>query len=145
MAGPFPQADFVFELSTDGAAFTAYTAQSIQVTPGGGELARGSVNTAGRVAPYLTRGKKGIQSWTVRALYTTGGSELFPIVKGYYTNRTQIWMRWSPEGTASGSRRTEIGPGYIVSCPEPAGDANSGDPMAVEFSMEGEDEVTDTW
>ena len=145
MSGPFPGSDYVLELSTDGSSYTAYTAHSMSVSPGGGERASGGANVAGREAPYVTAGNKNPGTWTFRVLYTTGAAELWEIARGFYQNKTKVWARYSPEGTASGSDRTVYGPGYITNCPRPEGDASSGDPMAVEFSMMGEDEGDETW
>ncbi len=145
MAGPFPQSDFEIELSTDGSAFTSYAAQAVSVTPGGGERARGETHVAGRDVPYITTGKRSAMDYTIRVMYTTGASELWAKVRGYYLNKTQIWVRYSPEGGASGETRITIGPGDVASCPPPPGDASSGEAMALEFNFVGEDEADDTY
>lgn len=145
MAGPFPQSDFEVELSTNGTTYTAYSAQAITVTPGGGTRARGVTYVAGRDIPYITTGKRSAMEYTVRVLYTTGAAELYLKVRGYYLNKTQIWMRYSPEGGGSGDQRITIGPGLVESCPPPAGDAGSGDAMALEFTFVGEDEADDVY
>lgn len=144
MPGPFPQSDFQLELSTDGVSYTTYDAQAISVTPGGGERARGVTHTAGRDVPYITHGKRSAMEYTVRVLYTTGASDLYTNVRGRYLNKTTTYLRYSPEGGASGDNRITVGPGQVESCPPPAGDAGSGDAMALEFMLVGEDESDDS-
>jgi len=143
MAGPFPQSDFQLEVSTDDTSYTTHDAQAISVTPGGGERARGEAYVAGRDVPYITTGKRSPMEYTVRVLYTTGGSELYADIRARYLNKTATYLRYSPEGGAVGDKRITIGPGLISACPPPAGDAGSGDPMALEFVMIGEDESDD--
>lgn len=145
MAGPFPQSDFELELSENGTTFTSYDSQAISVTPGGGERARGETHVAGRDVPYITQGKRSAMEYTVRVLYTSGASELYPKVRGYYLNKTQVWLRYGPEGSTAGETRITIGPGLIGSCPPPSGDAGSGDALALEFTFIGEDESDDTY
>jgi hypothetical protein len=144
MAGPFPMSDFEIELSPDGTNWTAYSTHAQSVTPGGGERARGEAFTAGRDVPYITTGKRNAMEYTVRVLYTTGPADLYTVVRGYYLNKSETWLRYSPEGGASGDNRITIGPGLITTCPPPAGDAGSGDAMALEFTLVGEDESDDT-
>lgn len=82
--------------------------------------------------------------YTIRVLYTTGGSDLYTNARGRYLNKTTTYVRYSPEGGASGDNRITVGPGLITQCPPPVGDAGSGDPMALEFVLVGEDESDDT-
>jgi hypothetical protein len=82
--------------------------------------------------------------YTVRALYTTAGADLYTNARNRYLNKTVTYLRYSPEGGASGDNRITIGPGFIEACPPPVGDAESGDPMALEFVLIGEDESDDT-
>lgn len=145
MAGPFPPSEFEFEISTNGSSYTSYAAGAIQVTPGGGERPIGSAHVASRGNPYVTSGKKAASSYSVRVLYLTGGSDLYTIARGYYLNNTKIWLRYGPEGSASGSVRITIGPGYIGALLPPPGDSGSGDPMALEFSFDAEGESDDTY
>ena len=145
MAGPFPQSDFEIELSTDGSAFTAYAAQAVSVTPGRGERARGVTHVAGRDVPYITTGKRSAMEYNIRVLYTTGAAELYLKARGYYLNKTEIWVRYGPEGNVAGMQRITIGPGLITACPPPAGDAGSGDALALEFMFVGEDESDDVY
>ncbi len=144
MAGPFPQSDFQLEVSTDDAAYTTHDLQAISVTPGGGERARGEAYVAGRDVPHITTGKRSPMEYTVRVLYTTGGSDLYTDIRARYLAKTITYLRYSPEGGASGDKRVTVGPGLISQCPPPAGDAGSGDPMALEFVMIGEDESDDS-
>jgi hypothetical protein len=141
MAGPFPSSDFQVELSTDDAAYTTYDAHAISVTPGGGERARGTVHVAGRDVPYITHGKRSAMEYTVRVLYTTAGADLYVNARARYLAKTTTYLRYSPEGGGQGDKRVTVGPGTIESCPPPQGDAGSGDPMALEFLLVGEDEA----
>ncbi len=143
MAGPFPQSDFQVEMGTDDISYTTYDAQAVSVTPGGGERARGEAYVAGRDVPFVTQGKRSPMEYTVRVLYTTAGADFYVDARARYLGKTVTYLRYSPEGGASGQKRMTIGPGFIASCPPPVGDAGAGDPMALEFVLVGEDEADD--
>lgn len=144
MAGPFPMSDFQVEISTDDISYTVHDTEAISVTPGGGERARGVAFVAGRDVPYVTTGKRSLMEYTVSVLYTNTASDFYDDIRTRYLNKTTTYLRYSPEGGASGDNRVTIGPGLIESCPPPAGDAGSGDPMSMEFLLIGEDESDDT-
>lgn len=138
------KSNFVVEVSTDGSAWTNISGQSASVTPGGGDQHTGEQNTADGNAPVVTASNKvAAKTIEVNCLYTETSGEAWKVVTARYEGSAKtIYLRYSPEGGASGDERftcaDDAGTAAavpIVNCQHPEGDASTGDPLMFTFSV----------
>lgn len=148
MGGPFPQSDFIFSVAEDSAgspgSWTEFSVDAVSFTPSGGERTSGSVHTAGRDYPHVTAGKRNAVTWAINILYKTAGADLYPVLRAYFEAKTKLWLQYVPAQEAGDDFGFQIGPGYLVNVPPPAGTASSGESFAVEASLlaEQDEQVT---
>jgi hypothetical protein len=144
MAGPFSGSEFLIKIAPDNdgspGTYTDFSVDAASFTPSGGERASGSIHTAGRATPHVTTGKKQAVNVTINVLYKTGASDLFKTLRGYFDNNTRFWIQYIPALQTGDDTGFNYGPGYLTSCPAPAGDASTGDSLALEVAgiFEGE-------
>jgi hypothetical protein len=74
---------------------------------------------------------------TVRCVYTEGGLDPYAIVLPPLENHTVLQVRWSPYGGQVGEKQytTNLTHSHVINCPPPAGEAGSGDPIMLEFTV----------
>lgn len=148
MGGPFPQSDFVFSVAQDSGgspgSYTDYSVDSVSFTPSGGERTSGSIHTAGRDVPHVTAGKRNAVTWTINILYKTGVTDLYPVLRGFFENKTILWMQYVPAPEAGDDSGYEIGPGVLTNVPPPAATASAGDALAVEATFLAEEDTFTT-
>jgi hypothetical protein len=80
---------------------------------------------------------------TVRIVYTEGGIDPYAIVLPPLENHTVFQVRWSPYGGQAGEKQytTNLTHSHVISCPAPSGEAGSGDPIMLEFTVRTSDIV----
>jgi len=139
------RSNFQVEVSTDGTAWTDISGAAASVTPSGGEQHIGEQNTADGEAPVVTGSNKvASRTLEVNCLYTeTSGEAWKTVVARYNGSAKTIYMRYSPEGGASGDQlftcADDAGSAFaapIVNCLPPEGDASTGDPLMFTFSVQ---------
>ena len=140
--GAEARAGYKIEASVNGSSWTDISGQSNTVTVDGGDQITGEQNTADGQAPVVSPSNKVEASTvTVSCLYTETAGEAWRVVRDRYigTDKT-IYLRYSPKGGATAERRYVCANDAntavavpIKSCPLPAGDASSGDPLMFEF------------
>lgn len=139
------RAGFKIEVSTDASSWTDISGQANNVSVDGGEQLTGSVHTADGRAPIVTGANKSEAiTVTCSCVYTETASQAWRLVKDRYDGAAMtIAVRYSPRGGASAERRyvtaNDAGTAIvvpIVNCIVPEGDADSGDALMFEFSVE---------
>lgn len=128
-------ANMEVEYSTDGTTYTDFSGFASAVEPDGGERKVGKGFTFDGDTPLLVKGKRESIALKVKAVYTEGASEIFEIVRAAYEAGSDFWLRYSPAGGATGDFQYTA-KGIITSAPYPMGEAESEDPIMLEFEME---------
>jgi len=128
--------DCKVETSTDGSTWTDISGYASSVAVDGFERAQGEAYTFDGDYPIVGTGKMQRGTVTVRIAYTEGESDPFKAAWDAYEGNTQLQVRYWPEGGETG----EFGfytdtDSRIVAPPTVAGEANSADPIMVEFQV----------
>lgn len=128
--------DVKVEVSIDsGSNYTDISGSFTKIGISGGERKTGEKNTADGDTPIVTAGKRASLDVTVDIVYSEATGDPTSIVRSAYENVTPIIVRWSPKGGTSTNMRYTTNAGVITSQPYPAVDAESGDPMAISFTI----------
>lgn len=121
-------------------------ATSIAVS--GGDRATGEVNVFCDERPIVRAGKKASQDVTVRYVYTEEAVDTGP----FETIREwddavggEIWLRYFPLGRTEGNFVFETGQAILTTFLDPGGEAGSGDPVLVEFTVKTEQLTKTAW
>lgn len=128
--------DALIEYSTNGSDYTDISGYANSVTVSGGELQTGNAFTFDGDHPIIKAGKFNPITVDVDILFTESSTGAYGVLRGYFEAKTQIYLRWSPDGGAGGDRRFTTSIGYITNMPIPGGTAEGGDPLAVSMSFE---------
>lgn len=121
--------------STNGSSWTEFSGFASQVSIGGGDRQSGSKFTFDGDTAIITRGKREPIEVTVSVVYTEGASDIFEIVRAAYENGTDLYVRWLPKGNTTGNFQFSTSAGIAKSVPYPVGEAGSGDPAGIEFTV----------
>ncbi len=122
------------EVSTDGTTWTDISGFATAVELGGGERQTGTAFTFDGDTAIIRGGKREPLEVTVRVVYTEGASDPAETVRAAYENGTDLYIRWSPKGGASGDALFTTDAAVVTTPPYPAGEAGSGDPVVIEFT-----------
>lgn len=121
------------EISVDaGSTWVDISGQTNAVMPEGGDREVGEFFDAANDTPTLGAGKRGSINITTRVKYTETGGEGFAILESAYENATEILIRWSPRGGASGQHLYTSDAGYVKTHKYPGQEVQSGDPLRAE-------------
>ena len=123
------------EVSTDGTTWTDISGFANSVEIGGGDRQTGEVYTFDGDTAIITTGKREPLEITVKAVYTEGANDPFEVVRAAYEGGTSLYVRWSPKGGTTGDFQFESDAGYVTNAIYPQGEAGSGDPVVVEFTV----------
>jgi ABC-type glycerol-3-phosphate transport system substrate-binding protein len=136
MAGEISFYKAKVEVSTNGTTWTDISAAATAVEVKGGDRKTGEAYSYSLDYPVITQGKREPINVTVKALYTEGTSEAFETARTAYEAGTSLYVRWSPKGGSTGSFQFVTDPGIVTSLVYPAGEAEKGDPLLCEFTVE---------
>ena len=123
---------YKIEISTDGSSWTEISGYANTIAPGGGARMAGDAYTFDGDTAITTVGKREPFDITISILYTEGGSDPVETIRGWDEAATQVYVRYSPAGGATGDFQYTA-QGYFTEAPKPEGDASSGDPVLVEM------------
>jgi len=122
------------EISEDGNTWTDISGFANSISPDGGELQTGEAYTFDGENAIITTGKKEPLDITFSIVYTEGATDAADVIRGYYDNKTNCYIRWSPAGGNSGDKQFTA-QGYIVNPVLPGGEAGSADPVLIEITL----------
>jgi len=133
------------EIKVAGGAWTDISGWGSSVARSGGDRQSGEAYTFDGDTAILGEGKRQPQDITVRTLYTEGVADPYQVVLPAFRAHTMMQVRWSPLGGHTNQKRYTTDPIYsiITSCPPPAGEAGSGDPIMFEFVVHTSDVTQD--
>ena len=116
------------------------------ISEGGGDRQTGEAYTHDGDTAIIGFGKREPKEITVRAVYTEGASDPYKYVLDAYHDHTTLQVRWSPLGGDLNEKRYTTDPTYsiVTSCPDPTGEAGSGDPIMFEFVVKTSETFQDT-
>ncbi len=126
------------ELSTDGVpTFTDISGFMSMVDPGQGVRQTGFIFTADGDRPILGGGKREMLEVLVNIAYTEAAPDPFTIILGVFeAGDTDIQLRWSPNGGASGDYQYTTDQGIIKNLSYPNVDPGSPAPHVISFTLE---------
>jgi hypothetical protein len=127
-------ANMKVEYSLNGSSYTDIGGFASAVEPDGGDRKVGEGYTFVGDTPLLVKGKRESMSLKVKAVYTEGAGDIQEIVRAAYEGASDFWLRWSPQGGTTGQFQYTA-KGIITSAPYPTGDAESEDPIFLEFEV----------
>lgn len=120
----------------DGTTFaTDLSGHACSIAPSGGERETGEAYTFTGDTALVGYGKRPPTDYTIRVLYTEVNTDPFQVIRAAYENATACYLRVSPKGGQAGEWLWTSSQGIFSLVPEPAGEANSGDPVAVEATF----------
>lgn len=124
------------EWSTDGSAYNSASGYGVAVEPSGAERDVGEQHTFEGDTPIVGTGKLSAADVTLRAVYTQTDSEFFDVMFDAKENDSDIWIRYSMFGGASGDKQYTV-QGKCVMCTPPGGEAGSADIVLFEARVVG--------
>jgi len=127
--------DCKVEVSTNGSTWTDISGFATSVEVGGGDRQTAEAYTFDGDTAIVASGKREPVEVTVKVVYTEGTSEPFETVCAAYEAGSDFYVRWSPKGGQAGEFLFTSGKGIIKSLTYPQGEAGSGDPVLVEFTL----------
>lgn len=115
------------EISTDGpSTWVNVSGSTNQVDNTGGDIATAVAYTHTSLEPLVGYGAKALRQAHILGLYTEDSLEGFEKLRSAYNNRTDIWLRLSPKGIYTGTKRFVTATrGRITSFKEPSGQAGT--------------------
>ena len=134
----FSARNAVVYISTDGSSWTNISGSSQSVTAGDGTRLTGTAHTFDGDGPIIAAGKLDAQESTIAILYTETSGEAYETARAAFVAASStLYVRVDPLGATTGNFRHTTGKGVITAFPQFAEiDAASGDPMALEFTVQ---------
>lgn len=123
------------EISTNGTTWTDISGFANSIEVSGGDRQTGETYTFDGDTAIIAVGKREPWEITLKVVYTEGVNEPFEVVRAAYESGTSLYVRWSPKGGASGSFQYTSAAGVVTAVTYPSGEAGSGDPLLVEFTV----------
>jgi len=123
------------EISTNGTTWADISGFANSVSVDGGDRQTGEAYTYDGDTAIIAIGKREPVEVTVRVVYTEGTGDPFETVRAAYEGGTNLYVRWSPKGGTAGNFQFATGAGYVTAFGYPVGEAGSGDPVLVEFTV----------
>jgi len=127
--------DCKVETSPDDSVWTDISGFNASVALGGGSRQTGEAYTFDGDTAIIKGGKREPLEITVRVVYTEGASDPFEVVRALYEAGSDFYVRWSPKGGDSSEFLFTSDAGIITNPPYPSGEAGSGDPVMIEFTL----------
>jgi hypothetical protein len=127
--------DVVLEYSTGGTTFTDISGVMNSIEVNGGDRKSGEAWTASGDTPIVTFGKREPIEVNVKVVYSESATEGFQLAYAAKSNGTTWYLRWAPKGSTTGNYRYTTGAGQVISCPEPGGPVESGEPILATFKF----------
>ena len=123
------------EISTNGTAYTDISGFANSVDVGGGDRQAGEAYTYDGDTAIIAIGKREPVEVTVKVVYTEGTGDPFETVRAAYEDGSALYLRWSPKGGSTGAFQFTTSAGYVTTLGYPVGEAGSGDPVLIEFTL----------
>ncbi len=128
--------DVKVEISPDNSVWTDISGFASTITVDGGERATGVKYTFDGDTAILRSAKRGPLTITTNIAYTEGASDPTEVIRAIYEAGSDFYERWSPKGGDSTEFLYTSDAGVVKSPLYPSGDAESGDPVMVDFVLE---------
>ncbi|MBU0599051.1 hypothetical protein KKF61_08780 [Patescibacteria group bacterium] len=128
--------DCTVETSPDNSNWTDISGFASTVSVDGGERATGVKYTFDGDTAILRSSKRGPLTVTVNIAYTEGASDPTEVIRAIYEAGSDFYVRWSPKGGQSTEFLYTTAAGVVKSPLYPGGEAESGDPVMVDFVLE---------
>ena len=126
--------DAKVEVSSNGTTYTDISGFANEVTVSGGERMSGEVYTVDGDTALVGIGKRQPVDIAVSVVYTEGTGDPFETLRAAYEAGSTYYVRWSPRGGQTGEFQfTASGP--VTAFEYPDGEAGSGDPITVSFTV----------
>lgn len=115
------------EMSTDGpSTWVNISGSTNQVDNTGGDIATAVAYTHTSLIPLVGYGAAALRQIHIMGLYTEDQNEAFKKLRDAHYARTDIWLRFSPKGIYTGTKKyTTHTRGRITSFKEPSGQAGT--------------------
>lgn len=123
------------EVSTDGSVWTDISGSTNKIEPSGGNRLTGESYTFDGDGSIVTAGKRETTDINISVIYTETAGEGFEYVRSAFENVTQLYLRYSPAGGASGDAMYTADPGVVTEFGYPAIEASEGGPIMCEFVL----------
>lgn len=127
------------EMSTDGpSTWVNVSGSTNQVDNTGGDVATAVAYTHTSLDPLVGYGAKALREIHIMGLYTEDTNEAFEKLRAAYENRTDIWLRFSPKGIYSGTKRfVTARRGRITKFKPPSGQAGTANFVVLDATWAG--------
>jgi hypothetical protein len=110
------------ELSTNNSTWTDISSETNSVAMSGFELESEATGVFGQAKKEQTIGGYAIGTVTVRSMYAESTTGAWGLAHAAHTNRTALYVRWSPRGGTTGQYRYTTDAGYVKSPVWPVGE-----------------------
>lgn len=134
--GAIPFKDVKVETSPDNSVWTDVSGFASTVSVDGGERGTGVKYTFDGDVAILRNAKRGPLTITVNIAYTEGASDPVEVIRAIYEAGSDFYVRWSPKGGDSTEFLYTSDAGVVKNPLYPGGEAESGDPVMVDFVLE---------
>ncbi len=127
------------EISTDGpSTWVNVSGSTNRVEFSGGNVATAVAYTHTSLVPLVGYGAAALRAIAIDGLYTESSQEAFDLLRNCYYNRTDIWLRLSPKGIYTGTKRFRTGKrGRITQWKDPSGQAGTANFVPLNAVWEG--------
>lgn len=123
------------EYSTNYTTYTDVSGSSNSIKVNGGDRKSGEAWTFDGDTPVVTPGKLEPVEITFRSLFVDSSTGVFAVISGLKAACTPMNVRWAYDTDTTGGWRFTTSTGYVISCKPPAAEAESGDPLAFEWTV----------
>jgi len=124
-------------ISSNGSSFTDVSGEANAIESP--ELARaaGELFTFDGDTPIVKAGKLAAVDVTVKLVYSELTASAFETLRGYLQTAggQATYVRWAPKGNTTGNFQFTTGASVITKMNLPGGEAESGEPVAVSFTV----------
>lgn len=123
------------EFSTDGSSWTDISGEANKLE--GTEQTRQADHDYTFAGDYgiITGGKFDPLDIKVTALHTPTSGQIWKVINAAFTAKSAAYVRWSPQGGASGTLRYTSDVGVVTGCMWPNMDASSPKPNPASFTI----------
>lgn len=123
------------EFSSNGSSWTDISGTITSVDPGDQAKDVGEDYTLSGDFALLGEGKFKPIDVTAKGLWTPTGGEAWATVVAAWIAKGKVYVRWSPQGGASGQKRYTTDAGYFTSMAWPKTDASDAKPIPCGFKL----------
>ena len=129
--------NWLVQISDDaGSTWIDISGQATVTEPGSGARMTGTAYTFDGDTAILKSGKREPIELTLTIVYVETTDEAYDKIENAYENDSDLLVRWSPKGGATGDKgyKTDA-PSIVTAVPYPAGEAETPDPILVEATL----------